>query len=554
MSPIHRQFDCRARLFRFLAAALLFAVLFPAPGRAQDRALIVSIDKYMDSRLSGLPAGLAENDFASIQKLLVEKLGYKPEEIKVLRNEQATKAAILSAIEKWLGSPDPGQVALNQKKLKGLVESGALDKKKTSKKKRARKKKKYVRPPKSYRSYFYFSGLGYFQADSDGDEKDGLDETLIPYDASVNPVGGRDEITGMILDDEIAALLQKFSRRHLTLVLDTSHAGLVTRSANLAGKDISRARVPRVNGAVRSITGGSGMKLNKGEGAFVDVEIPRGSLSVWSAVSSSQTAMVAGKDDAPQGLFTMLYVEGISAGKADTNANGIVSSPELLRHVSKGSAAYCEAFKERCEMGLRPRLDPPGAYGVSAWVDRKKVTRARERRLTISRLTDFLGEQRESNIEIKQSPSSPLYVGARDIRYEVISPSSGYLILMNLTDKGELFQLYPNQFSGSGNEGLAGTIQANTPLVVPEESYDIKLSATVPAKGHIIAVVTPDPVKFDRSVTGRTIASISPDEALGVYLARLSAALNHPLYTDSSQTNTGTARWSVKTLPYEILP
>ena len=117
MRPNHRQFDCRAQLFKFLAAALLIAVLFPAPGHAQDRALIVSIDKYSDSRLSGLPAGLAENDVASIQKLLVEKLGYKPEEIKVLRNEQATKAAILSAIEKWLGSPDPGQVALNQKKM-----------------------------------------------------------------------------------------------------------------------------------------------------------------------------------------------------------------------------------------------------------------------------------------------------------------------------------------------------------------------------------------------------------------------------------------------------
>jgi hypothetical protein len=80
------------------------------------------------------------------------------------------------------------------------------------------------------------------------------------------------------------------------------------------------------------------------------------------------------------------------------------------------------------------------------------------------------------------------------------------------------------------------------------------LNATVPAKGHIIAVVTLDPVKFDSSVTGRTIASVSPDEALSVYLARLSAALNQPLYTNSSQTNTGTARWSVKTLPYEILP
>ena len=72
--------------------------------------------------------------------------------------------------------------------------------------------------------------------------------------------------------------------------------------------------------------------------------------------------------------------------------------------------------------------------------------------------------------------------------------------------------------------------------MVPEESYGVKFSATVPAKGHIIAVVTPDPVKFDISVTGRIIVSVSPGEALGVYLARLSAALNHPLNTGSVQT------------------
>jgi hypothetical protein len=544
--------NARRALFRnFLAGTIFLLGLFPLQAGAEDRALIVSIDKYADSRLSGLPAGLAENDAASIQKLLTEKLGYKAENIKLLLNEQATKAAILSALEKWLGSPASGKSAQKQKRLIGLDESGALDKKK--KKKRKTRKKKNVKPPKSYRSYFYFSGLGHFHADSNGDELDGLDETLIPYDARVNPVGGKDEIDGMILDDEIAELLGKFSRRHMTLVLDTSHAGLVTRSSNLAGKEFSRTRVPHIKGAVRSIKS-SAMKDHKGEGAFVDVKIPRGSLNIWSGASPTQTALIAGEDDAPQGLFTLLYVEGFYDGKADINANNILSSAELLRHVSEGSAAYCAAFKERCEMGLRPRLDPPSAYGRAAWVDRKKITRARQKRLTLSRLSDFLGKEKEDNIEIKQIPSSPLHVGAGDIRYEVLSPSSGYLILLNLTSKGKLFQLYPNQYSGSGKEGFAGLLQANTPLVVPEESYGVTFSATEPAKGHIIAIVTPDPVKFDISVTQRTIASVSPKEAMGVYLAGLSAALNHPLNMDKMQSNTGTARWSVKTLPYEILP
>jgi hypothetical protein len=547
---------CRCRpvwMLQFVAMVLLFLGQNLSPAHAQNRALIVSIDKYGDSRLSGLPVGLAKNDAASIHKLLTENLGFKPEEIKVLRNEQATKKAILSAIENWLGMPTTEQVSKKQLKLKGLNESGALDKKK-GKKRRARKKRKYVPPPKTYRSFFYFSGLGYFQSDRDADEKDGLDETLIPHDAVVNQIGGEDIVDGMIMDDDFAELFGKFSNRHVTLVLDAGHAGLVTRSNNLAGRNISRIRVPAIKGAIRNIDADTSVKANKEEGAFVDVKIPGGSLSVWSAVSPTQAALVAGEEDVPQGLFTMLYVEGISGGMADTNGNGIVSGAELLRHVSKGSDDYCLAFKERCEMGLRPRLDPPGAYGRSVWVDRKKVTRSRERRLTITRLADFLGEQIEGEIEIKQSPASPLHVGALDIRYEVVSPSSGYLILMNLTDEGELFQLYPNQYSARDENGLAGKLEANTPLIVPKESHGVVLSATVPAKGHVIAVVTPDPVKFDLSVTDRTIALVSSDEAFSVYLAGLSAALNHPLNTRSVQTNTGSAQWSVKTLSYEILP
>jgi hypothetical protein len=357
-----------------------------------------------------------------------------------------------------------------------------------------------------------------------------------------------------VLDDEIAALLWDFSRRHVTLVLDTSHSGILTRSRNLAAKEIERGRVPHITGAVRNIYAAENMKAHKGEGAFVDVHIPNGSMTVWSAASPTQAALIAGQDDAPQGLFTLLYVEGLSTGAADANANGIISNAELLRHVKDGSAVYCTAFRERCEMGLRPRLDPSDAYGKSAWVNRKKVTHVRERRLTLSRLTDFLGKLEDGKIEIEQTPPSPLRVGVDGIRYEVISSTSGYLVLLNLTARGKLFQLYPNQYSGNDQNGYAGALRANAPLAVPEESYGVSFSATEADKGHIIAVVTPDPVRFGTAVTKRAIASVSPDEAIKVYLAGLSAALNRPTNTDSSQANTGSASWSVKAMPYEILP
>lgn len=543
---------CLFLLATFATVLLTAGLSTPRHAIAQDRALIVVIDRYADARIADLPNKLAENDAAVIEKLLTEKLGYKPDDIKVLRNEQATRDAILAAFDGWLNPRDRNGKKKKTVHLKGLDESGALAKK--SRKKKKKKKAKWKPPPKTYRSYFYFAGLGYTQPDSNGDEIDGHDETLIPYDAEMRFSEGKAAIKGMIADDEIENALIAFKHRNATLVLDTSHSGVVTRNLNLAGKTTARMRAARADNAVRSIATEDWLTLHKAEGPFADIKIPAGSLKVWSAASATQTALIAGQDDKPNGLFTLLYAEGIATGRADTNANGIISNAELLRHITKGSNAYCQIFRERCEMGLKPRLDPPRAYAHAAWVDRKKVTHRKERELTYERLKDFLAGSEDKNIRIVQTPASPIHVGETGIGYEVITSEPGYVILLNLTEKGELFQLYPNQFQGTAALAKLHLVKANTPLVVPEKSYGITLSATEPGKGHIIAMMTPDPVKFSASVTSRTIASVSSDEAIAVYLAQLSAALNHPTAQDQPGKNTATARWYVSALPYEILP
>lgn len=536
------------------AAVAITTAFLPEFARAQDRALIVAIDTYEDRRMGNLPKGLAKNDAAKIEKLLTEKLGFNPDQIKVLRNEQATRKAILAAFESWLNPLDPAREQERAAKLKGLDESGALDDKNTKKKKKKSKKRPRKQQPKAYQSFFYFAGFGYLQKDIDGDETDGHDETLVPYDAALNVSGDGTAVTGMITDDEITAALARFKYRHTTLLLDTSHSGLVTRSLNLAGRTMSRTRAPELDDAVRSVATDEWLADHKKEGAFVDARIPGGSLQVWSAVSPTQTALIAGKDDVPNGLFTLLFAEGLDAGNADTNENGIISNVELLKHITAGSRTYCQAFRDRCEMGLKPRLDPAAAHGRSAWVDRKKVTHRKERQLSLKRLKDFLVGDEDSKIEIAQSPDSPVHVGTTGIRYEVVTSEPGYVILLNLTDKGELFQLYPNQYSGGAEATKLHLVQANTPLLVPEKSYGVTLSATEKGEGHIIAIMTPDPVRFDRSVTNRLITAVSHKEAIGFYLARLAAALNDPINHDQVGANTDSARWYVKVLPYEILP
>jgi hypothetical protein len=498
--------------FRGVIAGVMFACLFAAKSVAQDRALIISIDAYAQSTLSGLPPGLANNNSAAIKKLLTEKLGYKPEHIKILHNKQATKSAIMGAISGWLGPESGEDGSLTQ--LKGLDESGVLNKQPKGKKKRVKKRrKKRKKRLKSYRSYLYFAGFGLLPSDG-GMEY--LDQTIVPYDATSSTAEGQKIFSGVISGDELAGAMAKFVRRRVTLVFDARNIG-------------TTASLPNPRPIQEKVT-------------------------LWSAASQGQTALVAGSQANPIGLFTSAYVKAIAGAEADANANGIISNAEVLHFVSDVSSAYCRAYRERCAAGVKPLLRPARAYGRSAWINRSKVYRGKERRLTLTRLADFLGEPAKSGVQIRQDPPSPLKVGAGNIRYEVLSASAGHLVLLNLTDRGELFQLYPNQYAGQDKKGFAGRLEANTALRVPEDSYGISFSATVPAKGHIIAVQAPGAVRFYASVNARSISSVSPKEAIGVYLAELAAALSNSTRLENLSATSGPVRWSVVTLPYEILP
>jgi hypothetical protein len=519
-------------------AGAVFACLFASQSIAQHRALIISIDRYADSRLGELPPGLAKNNTSAIQKLLTQKLGYKSEHIKVLQNKQATKSAIINAITGWLG-PEKQEKNTSPAQLKGLEESGALSKKRKGKKKRARKRRK--KPSKSYKSFLYFSGFGLTNSDKN---TDGLDQTLVPYDATIVSGQENKKLSNIVSGDELEGVITKYIRRRTTLVFDAknlenilsgpSHKTSASVQIKLSPLIDSEGHFERASAPAPNSTASK-----------TNTWLSRRKVTLWSAASPGQAALVAGSKENPVGLFTSAYVKAIVETEADANANGIISNAEVLRYVSNLSSAYCRANKERCTAGLKPQLRPVRAYGRSAWIDRSKVSRGRERRLTLTRLADFLGAPDKSEVSLKQVPPSPLKVGAGNIHYEMVSTTAGHLILLNLTKGGALFQLYPNQYAGQDKNGFAGKLEAKTPLRVPEESYGVSFSATVPAKGHIIAILAPGRVRFGASVNARSISSISPREAIRVYLAELAAALN----TSTPQP----ASWSVVTLPYEIL-
>ena len=79
-----------------------------------------------------------------------------------------------------------------------------------------------------------YSGHGTYVPDNNGDEDDGLDEALCPYDIQT---GG-----GALIDDEIHALFKaRKAGVRIVLISDSCHSGTVTRAA---GRDPDEASLP----------------------------------------------------------------------------------------------------------------------------------------------------------------------------------------------------------------------------------------------------------------------------------------------------------------------
>jgi hypothetical protein len=77
---------------RLFAVSLLFVTMSVTFVHAEDRALVVGVEKYGDSRVPETPGCVL--DATQTAAFLQTKYGFAPAAIKVLTNEQATSANI----------------------------------------------------------------------------------------------------------------------------------------------------------------------------------------------------------------------------------------------------------------------------------------------------------------------------------------------------------------------------------------------------------------------------------------------------------------------------
>lgn len=524
-------------MIRYAAALLLSLSLFSG-AQAADRALLIGIGTYATLPEKMFLEG-PKNDVPLIEKLLKEKQGFAPDAIRVLKDKDATKTAILASIDEWLiAGTQPGD-----------------------------------------RVYFYFSGHGLQVKDASGDEEDGLDEALSTFDIAA----GDGDWTNVILDDEIDAMLAKLKDRAVSIVIDACHSGTISRSLSAKAADVMESArfLPRPFAKPADAVKMRGLRIDV---AVVDKpEIAKqNGVEAWSAASSYQVAW----DDTrlpPEdrhGVFTLSYVTGHDIATADSNGNGIVSNAELLEYVKKQSKTYCAA-QTQCQ-GLDPQLEVNYALlGASAVtptaeattqqyeqpqtggdsqqqtpdytaeqtpdygkVEEVKVENTQQTAYVaadpVDAVGDILGKPQTGDVKVALSSD---YLKHGDVfKISVTSTTAGHLILYDVAKDGKATQIFPNESAKK-----ITPLTANVPLTIPDDYYGFDFEAEGPSENVLVAIVVADDV--DLTKVAPSGYGLTKELDARTTIAEIADTLKQ---TWTRDTENRSVNWSLGVLKYAV--
>lgn len=155
-------------------------------------ALLVGINQYPNFAPRGQLKGCV-NDVQVMRRILIDSFSFPEANIALLIDEQATREAILAAMQELVARVQEGDVVV-----------------------------------------FHYSGHGSQMPDVEGDEPDGIDETIVPYDSGRKPHENRD-----IKDDEIYLWLVELTAKTstVTVILDCCHSGTAVRGIPGPGEE-----------------------------------------------------------------------------------------------------------------------------------------------------------------------------------------------------------------------------------------------------------------------------------------------------------------------------
>jgi hypothetical protein len=306
-------------IFLLFLTAVNAAAAATSPMETPRFALLIGVDDYArnaDGSPTANPLKGPGNDVALMKRLLVDRFSFHDDgtEIVTLIGRQATHAAIRDAYAKLIerAASAPGAIVL-----------------------------------------VYFSGHGSQADDQNGDEGDGVDETLVAYDSRTP--GGSD-----ILDDELAAwqaeMMQRAPQTKVTYIFDSCHSGtgmkMVTENSGLTARYLEPKRPLGPTTSAQTRTEPMNELLAEGRDYVLLAGSEASSLSYENAVDTTEGKVV-------HGLYTYYLDLALrqDPGISYETANRLVTS--ALRKASPSQLPQAEGAIERLVLdGTGEREDP----------------------------------------------------------------------------------------------------------------------------------------------------------------------------------------------------
>ncbi len=345
----------RGRVLAAIAVGCLLQIgaALPVCAAPVRRALFIAINRYASPNVPPLLG--PHNDVVMMRKVLAARYGFQESEMVTILDEQASRAGILAALRDLARTAAPEDVV-----------------------------------------YLHYSGHGSQVRDQDGDEPDGLDETLVPYDGRTGDVPD-------VTDDELAEILAGLKPENALIILDSCHSGTATRSvairtrsiptdtrANLYVRPRSRAVVPVAAQRYVLMTGASAAQsaldgpIDGQSRGFFSYALGRVLSSAAPGVSSEQihTGIKVefrslqeqfGAVDLPEpqveGTPSFL-VRAVLGTTAVTNADGAIAAPAVspqpdrvsveVRQAERGSLLLVDGLAQGAAPGSRWAIYPRG--------------------------------------------------------------------------------------------------------------------------------------------------------------------------------------------------
>ncbi len=311
-------------------AHFLFLLISCLPAFAQKEskklALIVAISKYAPS--TGWNSLNSENDIPLVKEAL-KRQGFKEENIRIVRDKEATKQGILNAMQQQLiDKAAPGDVCV-----------------------------------------FHFSGHGEQVFDDNGDEADGYDEALVTYDA---PMEYQPGVEKHLRDDEFGLKLEQVRKwlgnnGNLLVVIDACHSGTSTRSGlgNYRGttkKYQPKGYTPKVNTKV----------INESLFSLGESKDGLAPMSAFFASAASELNQECGDEHC--GSLSLAFSKALAKADSKTSYRGLFDNVRLEMSKSvPGQTPNAEGDLDKEIFGGKA-LGKPNYYLAEQILDKKKIT------------------------------------------------------------------------------------------------------------------------------------------------------------------------------------